>query len=197
MSEEIKEEKPELKAAPEKKEPNEAKPQAAKKKKGPVFYLVLVVMVLLAGFGVSVFLNQKAEEQKSRGFRNANYAPNVEEDHELLLQFQKDFPDCWQVLRACEEDVNDDGRKDLVVVYRTGDLTRMVVCQNNEGGIVYSEPIPGPIENQQIQFKDIDKEGPIEFIVSGEKNGAVGYAIYRMIDGQPIDLFGEGMADCC
>ena len=37
MSEEIKEEKPELKAAPEKKEPNEAKPQAAKKKKGPVF----------------------------------------------------------------------------------------------------------------------------------------------------------------
>ena len=68
MSEEIKEEKPELKAAPEKKEPNEAKPQAAKKKKGPVFYLVLVVLVLLAGFGVSVFLNQKAEEQKSRGF---------------------------------------------------------------------------------------------------------------------------------
>ena len=66
-----------------------------------------------------------------------------------------------------------------------------------KGGIVYSEPIPGPIENQQIQFKDIDKEGPIEFIVSGEKNGAVGYAIYRMIDGQPIDLFGEGMADCC
>ena len=90
-----------------------------------------------------------------------------------------------------------DGRKDLVVVYHTEDLTRMVVCQNNEGGLVYSEPIPGPIENQQIQFKDIDKEGPIEFIVSGEKNGAVGYAIYRMIDGQPIDLFGEGMADCC
>ena len=37
----------------------------------------------------------------------------------------------------------------------------------------------------------------MEFIVSGEKNGAAGYAIYRMIDGAPVDLFGDGMEDCC
>ena len=43
----------------------------------------------------------------------------------------------------------------------------------------------------------IDKEGEIEIIITGEKKGAVGYAIYRMIDGQPVDLFGEGMEDCC
>ena len=42
-----------------------------------------------------------------------------------------------------------------------------------------------------------DKEGEIEIIITGEKKGAVGYAIYRMIDGQPVDLFGEGMEDCC
>lgn len=48
-----------------------------------------------------------------------------------------------------------------------------------------------------IQFKNIDEEAEMEFIVSGEKDGAAGYAIYRMIDGQPMDLFGDGMEDCC
>ena len=61
----------------------------------------------------------------------------------------------------------------------------------------FSDPIPSPVENQKIQFKNIDKEGEIEIIITGEKKGAVGYAIYRMIDGQPVDLFGEGMEDCC
>ena len=56
---------------------------------------------------------------------------------------------------------------------------------------------PATIENQKIQFKNIDKEGEIEIIVTGEKKGAVGYAIYRMIDGEMVDLFGEGMEDCC
>ena len=30
-----------------------------------------------------------------------------------------------------------------------------------------------------------------------EKDGEVGYAIYRIIDGELINLFGEDMEDCC
>lgn len=168
------------------------------KRRPPWFYPAIILVCLFAGFAVSNVLNEQAEKSRAKGFRNANYAPAVEKDHALLLQFQADHPECAKVLRACEEDVTDDGRKDLIVVYRTTDkLTRMVVCMNDAGGVAYSEPIPAPIENQQVQFKNIDKEAEIEFIVSGEKNGAVGYAIYRMIDGQPADLFGDGMEDCC
>ncbi|MDO4265210.1 MAG: Cys-Cys-COOH (seleno)protein SaoC [Eubacteriales bacterium] len=169
-----------------------------KKKRHPLFYPAIILVLLIAGFILSNYLNEQQKLREAQSFRNANYAPQVSEDNELLVRFLADFPSCREVLRACEEDVTDDGRKDLVLVYRTQDkLTRMIVCQNNADGVVYSEPIPGPVENQQIQFKNIDKTGPIEFIVSGEKKGAVGYAIYRMIDGEPVDLFGEGMADCC
>lgn len=171
---------------------------AQKKKRHPLFYPVLILCLLVVGFILSNYLNEQQKLREAQSFRNANYAPQVPEDNELLIKFRADFPECSEVLRACEEDVTDDGRKDLVIVYRTQDkLTRMLVCQNNADGIRYSEPVPGPVENQQIQFKNIDKTGPIEFIVSGEKKGAVGYAIYRMIDGEPVDLFGEGMADCC
>lgn len=173
-------------------------PEQRKKKRHPLFYPAIILGLLIIGFALSNYLNAQEELRQAQSFRNANYAPQAADDHALLVQFLTDFPECEAVLRACEEDVTDDGRKDLVVIYRTTDkLTRMIVCQNNEEGIAYSEPVPGPVENQQIQFKNIDKTGPIEFIVSGEKKGAVGYAIYRMIDGEPVDLFGEGMADCC
>ncbi len=103
------------------------------------------------------------------------------------------------VVLACEEDVTDDGCKDLIVIYTEKELTRTVAVIDSGDGVNYNftTPIPGPIENQKIQFKNIDKEGEIEIIVTGEKKGAVGYAIYRMIDGEMVDLFGEGMEDCC
>lgn len=37
----------------------------------------------------------------------------------------------------------------------------------------------------------------MEFLITGDKNGEVGYAVFRIIDGQITDLFGEGMEDCC
>lgn len=176
----------------------DAAEEAKKARRKSLYTMLLLCALLVGGFFLHSFLNEQQQKAQNQGFRNADFAPDVAEDNALLRQFQADFANCKKVLRACEEDVTDDGRKDLIVIYRTdeGD-TRTVVCQNNEEGIRYSEPIPGPIENQQIQFKNIDKEGEIEFIISGEKKGAVGYAIYRMIDGEPIDLFGDGMAECC
>ncbi len=37
----------------------------------------------------------------------------------------------------------------------------------------------------------------MEVIVSGSKNGNVGYAIYRLEGNEMIDLFGQDMESCC
>lgn len=165
----------------------------------------IVALVIVAGFLMRTVLEGQKKEQEhvsdeevQTSGRDVDYAEMVREDQVLLQAFQEKFEGA-EVLLACEEDVTDDGLKDLVVIYRMDELTRTVVVTNCQDGKNYdfSEPIPGPIENQKIQFKNIDKEGEIEIIITGEKKGAVGYAIYRMIDGEPVDLFGEGMEDCC
>lgn len=74
-----------------------------------------------------------------------------------------------------------------------------MVALVNRGDGTYDITLPtrAPIENQAIRFFNMDQEGEMEFICTGEKDGQVGYAIYRIIDGELIDLFGEDMEDCC
>lgn len=166
--------------------------------------VLLVVLVVVVGFIVRGKLEEthqsqmETETKEDVMSKRADYAEPVGEDNKILKIFLEYMPGA-DVQIACEEDVTGDGCKDLVVIYKKDDLTRTVVAVDSGDGVNYefTEPIPGPIENQKIQFKNIDKEGEIEFIITGEKNGAVGYAIYRMIDGVPTDLFGEGMEDCC
>ena len=159
-------------------------------------YTVLLLSVCLLAFSASRYLQKQAEEKNS-GRRRLAFAPAVEKDNEALLAFKKEFPD-REIYLACQEDVTDDGISDLLVIYKEGSLVRFVTAMGQDGGgYVYTDPIPAPIENQGIQFKNIDHEGEMEFIISGEKNGQAGYAIYRIIDGQPKDLFGDGMDNCC
>ncbi|MFR2826332.1 MAG: Cys-Cys-COOH (seleno)protein SaoC [Enterocloster bolteae] len=142
-------------------------------------------------------ISSEAGRGKNSGRRRLAFAPAVEKDNEALLAFKKEFPD-REIYLACQEDVTDDGISDLLVIYKEGSLVRFVTAMGQDGGgYVYTDPIPAPIENQGIQFKNIDHEGEMEFIISGEKNGQAGYAIYRIIDGQPKDLFGDGMDNCC
>ena len=177
------------------------------KKITPGYIAIRVIAVLLAlvvAFALHQFLLSKEEEQKSSG-RGFVYDPMVPEDNKTLVDFKAAFPE-RRVVMACENDVTDDGIADLLVIYKedhthegnTEEITRLVVCVvQPDGSYVYTEPIPAPIENQGIQFKNIDDEAEMEFIVAGEKDGKSGYAIYRMIDGVPTDLFGAGMEDCC
>lgn len=139
------------------------------------------------------------------GFYIYNIKPNatenylgVEPDNELLLYFQETHPNN-DVILCGYEDVNDDGRKDLLVVYiEDYRKNAMVVVMDTGDGYKLSEHTDAPVENVTIEFKDIDKTGPIEFIVSGSKDGQYGYAIFRLIDDLEIkNLFGEGMEDCC
>lgn len=118
-------------------------------------------------------------------------------NNKLLEFFGNEIPDA-DILLAKEEDLNGDGLKDIVVIYTHDNNNEMVVAINNENGdFKLSNSHKAPIENQSIQFKNIDDKDPIEFIISGSKNGAVGYGIYRLENDKVIDLFGEDMNDCC
>mgnify|MGYP004517178957 FL=1 len=166
--------------------------------------IILIAAIVIVAFVMRSVLENKHEEIKidkqtaGKTVREMNYAKSVQEDDSILQVFKEKYSNA-EILLACREDVTDDGLDDLVVICKLEEGNRTIVVTDSGDSLNYnfSDPIPAPIENQKIQFKNIDKEGEIEFIITGEKKGAVGYAIYRMIDGQPVDLFGEGMEDCC
>ncbi len=95
----------------------------------------------------------------------------------ILQVFKNTYPTA-EVLLACREDVTDDGLDDLVVICKMEEGNRTIVGTDKGDSTNYdfSDPIAAPVENQKIQFKNIDKEGEIEIIITGEKKGAVGYA---------------------
>lgn len=153
-------------------------------------------------------------EDGSRVGRDLDYAENVSEDNKILQEFKKLYPQA-KVLVACEEDLTNDGCSDLVVIFNQpeeeadhehdastqlvdGGHIRLVVMVDSGDGENYvgSDPIPAPVENQRIKFQDIDQKDEIEFILQGQKGSNVGYGIFRVVDGSPVNLFGEGMEDC-
>ncbi len=73
----------------------------------------------------------------------------------------------------------------------------MRVILNAGGTYTITNDVPAPVSNQIITFKDIDEKLPMEFIVQGMKGTKIGYAVYRIEQGKLVDLFGEGMEDCC
>ena len=152
--------------------------------------LGLVIIVLLAGFLLY------SQNQKSR----FDHSLGVDEDHPFLIKYRKEFED-QTILRAAEEDVNDDGKKDLVLIYHSPDDERnytVVLLHKGEKDYFLSNATPAPRENIEIQFKNIDDKEQTEFIISGSKDGNYGYAIYRLEQDLDIrDLFSEDMDSCC
>lgn len=143
--------------------------------------------------------------------RELDYAENVPEDNKILLAFKNLYPDA-KILVACEEDLTDDGCKDLVVVFNNphedehsestqridGGYVRLAVMVDSGDGESYlcSAPVPAPIENQRIKFQNIDSKDEIEFILQGQKGAKIGYGIFRVMEGEPISLFDQGMEEC-
>lgn len=165
---------------------------------------IVAALILTGAFILNRALEYKQEQNhlaktaSHASQRVVKYAPSVKKENKLLKDFRNKFPKA-DVLATGEEDVTNDDLKDLVIIFRNEGLTRTMVVMNNKdgGNYTYSTPVPGPVENPRIQFKNIDNEDEIEFIITGEKKSTVGYAIYRMIDNEPVDLFGDGMEECC
>ena len=175
--------------------------KAKTKQSIPLWGRLMMVLVLVVGvFFLRQYIYALEEERQSQGSNGLEYAPSVSTDHPALQYFETANPG-RDIFLACEEDLTDDGLKDLVVVYHNpeeGRLNWMVALLNQgDGTYVITHPTRAPIENQAIRFFNMDKEGEMEFVITGEKDGEVGYAIYRIIDGELIDLFGEDMEDCC
>lgn len=188
--------------------------------------MIIIAIVFLCGWFLRLVLDQYAdrldavrEEAKgsvtvyddgTRVGRPLDYAENVSEDNPLLQAFQQENEDA-EVILACTEDLTNDGEKDLVVIYTTvvddehvseqnrgkHRHTRMkIVMGSADGDYTYTEARPAPVEQQKIQFKDIDNRDEIEFVLQGCKGNKVGYGIFRVENAELINLFGEGMEEC-
>lgn len=171
--------------------------------------VLLVILILFCGIAIrskledvydKMHVQQKEESEKKTIGRDLGYAQNVSEDNKILKIFQEKHP-AAEVLVACEEDLSNDGYKDLVVIYRPNpeklpvELVIMVDSGNGED-YTMTEPISAPVENQRLQFKNIDGKDEMEFVLQGEKGNKVGYGIYRLSEGVLVNLFGEGMEEC-
>lgn len=158
-----------------------------------------LALVLIAGLAfLRDYLEEKDQEVDLASSTGRQYAPFVEEDDPLYLRYVAEHPD-KEILLACVGDLTDDGVDELVVIYRadaSGACETVVLV--NEGDSYYeTEPTPAPQEHQKMRFFNMDKEGALELLITGDKDGEVGYAIYSIIDQKLINLFGEGMEDCC
>ncbi len=164
-------------------------------RKSFVLKILLAVALLVALAGLRQYLQTKSDEYDANN--GVPYADMVGENHPLLLEFRNRYPE-RTVLLACAEDITNDGLEDIVVISQLGDEIATIALYTSGSKELHETPaIPAPRENQHIRFFNMDKLSEIETLITGEKNGQVGYAIYRIMDGEMINLFGEGMEDCC
>ena len=186
----------------------------------------MIIVVLLTGFFIRTQLDHLYDvlnnigtgevtsfdgDTAGRVGRELDYAENVPEDHNIVMKFKELYPDA-RILVACEEDLTNDGCKDLVLVVNNphkdehsqatqltdGGYIRLCVMVDSGDGENYecSELIPAPVENQRIKFQNIDEQEEIEFILQGQKGSKVGYGIFRVMEGEPVSLFDQGMEEC-
>lgn len=148
--------------------------------------LALLVCALIAGCGENG--NDGVDQGKVR----------VQEGGEMLAYFIRENPG-KEVIKSALQDLNNDGREDLIVMYRISEEKNMMrVILDLGDRYVESNEVPAPYSDQMIQFRDIDNKPPMEFIVQGMKGAKAGFAVFRIEGGgQLVDLFGQGMDDCC
>lgn len=122
---------------------------------------------------------------------------NALEASPLHQYFARSYPD-KQALVWAFHDVNNDGRDDLILIYRLDrERNAMRVILSTGRTYTITNDVPAPFSNQIITFKSIDEKPPVEFIVQGMKGTNMGYAVYRIENSKLVDLFSEGMAGCC
>ena len=104
-----------------------------------------------------------------------------------------------EILTFLEGDFNGDNISDLIIIYRESNNSNKLIglYTNEKGKILMTNPIPAPIENYIVKFYNIDEKEPQEFLVTGQKGANIGFAVYRLENGEFISLFESGMERCC
>lgn len=170
-----------------------------KKKSVKLLIYGIAIIALLAGLAfLRDYLQKKDEVAEMQSRNGREYAPFVEEDHPLYQRYLAAHPE-KEIIHASVGDLTNDGVDELVVIYLAADdgACETVVLVNDNGTYYETTPTPAPREHQKMRFFNMDKKDVLELLVTGSKDGEVGYAIYRIIDGELINFFGEGMEDCC
>jgi hypothetical protein len=154
-----------------------------------------VILRLAAGV-LLLFVMACSNDSSPKGDQ-VEFDVKVLKNDAAIADFVNRHPE-WPVIKYARADLNNDGRQDVVIIYRIAkDTNRMRVVLDIGGKYSDTNEAPAPLYDQSIVFRDIDKKPPVEFIVQGRKGAKIGYAIFRIENEQLIDIFGEGMEDCC
>lgn len=160
--------------------------------------IIGVVVVVVALIALSA-LRQNLEEKSDAYLAEDNtWAEMVSLDDPALQQVLEHYPN-EELCLACAADITDDGLTDLIVITRDDEKAYTTpLIADSENSWHELERTLAPYQNQRIRFFDMDKDGVNETLITGDRDGRVGYAVYRITsDGEFVDIFGENMEDCC
>ncbi len=114
-----------------------------------------------------------------------------------VAYWQQKFPQ-YQLVTWAPGYLNGDDQEDAVIIYRSGAKCSMVAVTNlPNSGFQVTDPVAAPVSDQQITIGDVENKNPNEIIVSGQKNGAYGYAIFVLDKNRLLNLYSAGMDQCC
>lgn len=152
------------------------------------------IIIAFLFFGACLHACSSGEPQEGD---QKEFGQTVLQSNPALQYFVNNHPD-FSVIKYATADLNNDGRNEVVVIYRLNKNKNMMsIIQDFETGYTETNAVPAPVSDQMIQFRNIDDKPPLEFILQGRKGAKIGYAIFRIENGRLVDLFGEGMQDCC
>ncbi len=154
-----------------------------------VIKLLVVMLCLFLGF--QLYRSDNAGDRKGYG--------KLEIDRAVKEAFEAAQP-TGELFLAESEDLDADDIPDYLLFYTEPSQQKnfMVALVKTADGFRITEPVPAPIDDVKVQFKNIDDKDRMEFIVSGAKNGNYGYAIFRLEEDFSLrDLFNEDMENCC
>jgi hypothetical protein len=114
-----------------------------------------------------------------------------------VAYWQQKFPQ-YQLVKWAPGFLTGDDQEDAVIIYRTGSKCYLVAVINQpNGGFQVTDPLAAPASDQQISVGDVDNKNPNEIVVSGQKNGAYGYAVFALDKNRLLTLYSAGMDQCC
>jgi hypothetical protein len=176
--------------------------------------LLILLLALMAvwGSGCPLIASKKAPHPWTPHSFMPGTSPNAEDGASLpppppaidtstpspaVTYWRQKYPQ-YQLVKWAPGFLTGDDQEDAVIIYRTGAKCSLVaVIALPGGGFQATDPLPAPVSDQQITVGDVENKNLGEIIVSGQKDGAYGYAIFALDKNQLLTLYSAGMDQCC